>query len=84
MSKHISGRDKASCPKCGFLGSLAKPWRVPLRETDELGRKGKIIGFEVYPSGCLCGPTHTEQLDERSYKLNLMPWRKSKRGSMSR
>lgn len=68
----------AHCPKCGIAGSLTKEWKIPIREEDELGRKGRIIGFTVYPSGCLCGEFYTVKVEEKeSYKLNLTPsWRK--------
>lgn len=68
----------ARCPVCGIAGSLAREWKIPIREEDETGKKGKIISFRVYPSGCLCGQSYEEPADEKSkYKLNLPPsWKK--------
>jgi hypothetical protein len=64
----------AYCPKCKFIGSLAKAWKIPVREEDEYGKKGRIIAFEVHPSGCLCEPYYQEKVSEKEgYKLNLMP-----------
>lgn len=71
-------RITAVCPDCKFLGSLAKAWKVPVRDQDETGRRGRIIAFKVYPSGCLCGSTFEEKVDEKaSYRLNLLPsWKR--------